>query len=784
MATPKFSIGIIDTDAVKDKVKHLLDVHPWMLEKKFTMVHKRHDIEKLIESAIQAGKCALDFETEGLNTRQNEDGEPIHNIVGVCLAYNDYEGFYIPVKHVDKDDIPFNADKEHLIRQLKLLIKNCVIIFHHFKYDGQVLFNHGIEITEGDRYEDTMLQAAVEDASRKSKGLKTLSETQLNRKMIEIRDLLGKDQPVTFQSVPVPLATYYGGSDALNTFALHEFFNSSMNNIDPTGKGGMWLVYRIEKKAQLVVLEMERNLVHIDIPYLKDLRDSQIKKRDNLRTMIHQKVGKEFDIDSPKQLGEILFDKLLIPYPRDAQKTESGQYQTDEKVLSKLTSHEIINWVLDYRGTQKILGTYIENFIKNADRLGRVKFQLNQVQADTGRFSASGGEGLHVDGYSGVNCQNISVAHGPNDPNLRRAIIARPGFKLVAIDYSGEELRIAANFSREPKWVDEFVHGTGDIHSITAKALYDLTDEAATKMDKKEFKELRGTGKSVNFLTIYGGGAGRLSAVAKVPMEKAQLMLLKFFKALPHLKRWLDLEKVKSRKRGYSLTAFGRRRPLAFYYESGDKKLMSEGDRKATNAAIQGTGADIMKIALHRVWQWIRENGHQENVRILFPVHDEIVFEMRETVLDILIPAISELMKLDDILKGHLKWPVGLEVDAEYGDTWDVDHNYFEELKKEAEKGPSVAQEKEQKSTEKKDENKIEVPSEEVYYIEIKEAFGEESARILKKIMLYTKENSSKFEGPKKHISIVDKDGKKRKPSSAKVCVDVFKALLDWNKIK
>lgn len=281
---------------------------------------------------------------------------------------------------------------------------------------------------------------------------------------------------------------------------------------------------------------------------------------------------------------------------------------------------------------------------------------------------------MEVDGCSGVNCQNIPSNYDPGAIDLRKGIVARPGYKLVAIDYSGEELRIATNMSKEEVWTNEFLYGTGDLHTISARAIYNKAPgEPVTKLE-------RGAGKSMNFLVLYGGGATRLAEAAKIPLEVARAGVENFFTELKGLSSWMKREVRECRKRGYTRTAFGRRRPLYEYYGSEDEKIQAKGDRIACNAAVQGTGGDIIKIALWRVWDFKRRNNLSDAFRILIPIHDEVVYEVREDLLHELIPKISELMKMDDILKDHLGWRVGLEVDAEYGDTFHVDRNYYKEV--------------------------------------------------------------------------------------------------------
>lgn len=541
-----------------------------------------------------------------------------------------------------------------------------------------MLRNYGIVIEDDDKYEDTYLMAAIWDASLKpqERGLKFLVEKFIGREMIEINELGiegSKKNTVAFDMVPPQKAVYYGASDGMCTFALYEFLKAKIDEQDPTGKKGPWAIYGIEKRCMFVTMEMERSLAKIDRAYFEKCKEDVIDRMNKLVTGIYNIAGREFDVNSPKQLGTLLFEELKIPYPIK-EKTKTGLYITSEKILELLEGkYPIIDMILTYRGYGKVMGTYIENFLKNADENEEVKFSLNQIGADTGRYSASGGQGLNEDGYSGVNCENIPNydPDNPNSVNLRKGVIARPGYKMVSIDYSGEELRIAANYSREPKWIDEFLNGTGDLHTKTAQAV--TGKQKVSKMERRNSKTL-------NFHILYGGGAGGFAARAKLPYHVAKKMLIDFFREYSSLKRWIDKEAKAAKLRGYSLTALGRRRPLGEFYNNPDPKIAAKGDRCAINSAVQGAAADLIKIALYRVWKWIRDSGLQNDIRILAPIHDEILFEVKEDKLDALVPEMCNIMRLPDITKA-LKWPVPLDVDVEYGDSFYVDHNFWEEQK-------------------------------------------------------------------------------------------------------
>lgn len=670
-------------DLATESVKGIIDELPWMRDKKISLLYKRHDIETFIDRCIENGKAAFDLETTGLNTRPHPEKRSYCEIIGVGIALSRDEGVYIPVAHEDSE---YNVSMEFLLAEIKRLAANCILIFHNFKYDGQVLRNYGVliggEQCDPDMFEDTLLLSSIQDASRRKKGLKFLSESLLNREMLNIKNMgvIVSDKNVpAFDQVPPEKAIYYAVPDVINTYYLFEVLSEMMNEIDPTEKAGPWIIYRkVEKPCMFVTMEMERNHILVDIDYLKKIESQLLKRIDDCLKIAHKAAGRTFDLSSPKQLAVILYDELKLPYYGEKE-TKSGNKETSESVLEKIVdTHPIVQAVLDFRHYEKQLNTYVRNFLKNHDENNMIKFELNQAKADTGRFTATGGKGVKFDGYCGVNCQNLPRTKKDDDKsfNIRRVLIARPGFKIVTIDYSGEELRIAANLSREEKWLHEFLYGTGDLHTITAQIIHNKQNVT---------KEERSNGKTLNFLTLYGGGPGGFATQAKIPIDKAKKMIRNFFNQYKGLSRWIKNEIARGRKRGYSVTALGRRRPLSGFYKSGDRGLAAKGDRCIINSCVQGTGSDIIKIALHRVSKWIRENDLSDQIRILMPIHDEIVFEIANdgteesiTAFGRYIEEISELMKIDDVII-KLGWPIHLEVDAEYGDSLSITNDYFKE---------------------------------------------------------------------------------------------------------
>lgn len=672
-----YALEFLDNEMIEEKVQEIIAKKEWMHKKKFVLIDTIAELDKFVAEAAEVGECVVDFETNGLNVGPVGRGVEIIKMAGVCLSFHEDYGVYVPVAHREGRNLPLDV----VVTRLRQIIAACVTIYHNFKFDGEILRNHGIFIEDPDKYHDTMLMIAVLESDRKDKGLKGLSDEKLGQEQIELKQLLpGKDH-VDFTTIHPKEAVWYGASDGVCTMGLYHWCRDKLLELDPQKKNGMHFIYNVERACQLVVMEMERNLVKVDVKYYSGLFHKVGDRLKELEDEIFKAAGEVFDINSIPQLGRILFEKFAIPYPSD-EKSKTGQYTVKDEILEKIKNkHPLPRMIQEFRELGKLHTTYLGNLVKNVDKNDCVKFQLNQVTADSGRFSSKGGKGLHHDGYSGVNCQNIPAGSDEDPWKLRKGIIARPGYVICSIDYSGEELRIAANFSREPVWIKEFNEGEGDLHSITASLLFGGATPAEYAV-RKDLKPLRKIAKIVNFLILYGGGASKLAEQAKITMQDATERLEKFFAALDKLSEWMKVERMRARKRGYSLTAFGRRRPLAEMYASGDRGLISKADRLACNAAIQGTGADVIKIAMYRVWCYIRKNNLQDDIRMMFPIHDEIVYEIKEDKLDTLIPALCQVMKIDDLTQNILKWPVKLEVDAEYGENFLVKNNYYEDLKK------------------------------------------------------------------------------------------------------
>ena len=577
---PIVTVGF--SEMLEDGIKELTTKMAWMANHTMRLCKSLDELRTFVDQAIGSGRCAVDTETTSLNTRMKSirdplapNGirqEPCAKIVAFCLAFESALGLYIPVGHQEDEEL--NLPLDAVLEQINRLCKNCITIYHNAKYDLAVLKNYGIVIDRYEHIEDTEILSRIYDTGVKFVGLKPTAEKILGRKMLEIGDVSPGSKRLDL--VSPKLAATYGASDAICTLDLFLYFISQQIVKDQMP------IYNLEKRTLFVVLSMESNYVKIDVDYLMKAREVAYKKLNDIRTTVHQLAGKEFNLGSTQQLGKLLFDDLGYAYP-DKRKTATGQYKTDTATLEKIAKqYPIVESIIEYRGLEKCVGTYVEKLIANHDEEGCVKLGFKQTGTDTGRFSSPGGMGIDIDGYCGINVQSLPGAKKGLPvymPDIRRSLVARPGYTIVAMDYSGEELRVATNLSREPKWMEEFLHGDADIHSATARAIF----------QKNEITEAeRGAGKTINFLVMYGGGSRGLAEQAHISEREAKRLLDAFFKGLPTLKKWIDREILKARKLKYSKTAFGRVRPLHMFYDSGDRGSEAHADRCAVNHLVQG----------------------------------------------------------------------------------------------------------------------------------------------------------------------------------------------------
>lgn len=692
--------------------------YPWMKDKKFVCVLDPVEVKELVDRSIAAGMCALDTETSGLDTRVY-DGKCNTFIAGLCISYDGVSGYYIPVNHGDVDagtgvwirNPKICVDLELIRSEIQRLLDNCICIYHNSLYDHAVLEGNGFVIPEFAKpeqkipvrvgkhtltvrrlaWEDTHCLAYLWDSSMKRKSLKILSETKLGMKMLELSDLFKGKEIMYYCLDPVNNrdCLLYGASDAICTYLLYQFF------VKERVKEDQAFIYYYELRCAISTRQMGKNHCRIDIDKIKEYKSLLLDIQNDVAKEANEMLGREVNLASPAQVALALVNDFKIDVTVKDESTGEVKkvkgkpvYETGVEILEKFSKDcPFIDLILIYRDINKTVGTYLDNFLERADKNNEVRFKFQQWLVETGRFSCSGGEAY--EGYSGVNIQALTKPLKSKDKKnpetgelypfeelvrkkgsgffLRSAVIARPGCKIVAIDYSGQELRVAANISNEPIWIKEFLEGDGDLHSQTAKIIFRTDTPDATQRDNS---------KMINFQTLYGGGPKALSESLGISMDAAKDFQQKMLGGLKHLKIWFEKTKKRAHETKYAETPLGRRRKL-FGIDSEDRMEVSKAERNAINTPVQGTGGDMMKIAMAQCRDYISKIPSADEVRMLFTVHDELVFEIKEDKLDEHIPNLMNIMSLETILNKALEWKVPLTMDCEVGDSWEVEYEYF-----------------------------------------------------------------------------------------------------------
>ena len=507
---------------------------------------------------------------------------------------------------------------------------------HNLKFDIKVLFKYNIEVS-GPLYDTMVAHYLINPDMRHN--LDTLSESYLNYSPISIESLIGKrgKNQGSMKDVPVEELTDYAAEDADLTLQLKQIFDKELkaNEVENIFKN-------IEIPMIHVLADMEKEGISIDSSYLNNLDKVFESELDKLKNGIFNKSGEEFNLNSPKQLGDILFDKLkLVSKPK---KTKTGQYSTSEEVLSSLANeHEIIRSILEWRSLDKLQNTYVRSLPNEVSaRTGRIHTKFNQTVTTTGRLSSNN-----------PNLQNIPI-RTQNGQKIREAFIPKnDDFELLAADYSQIELRVIASISKDKNMIDAFVKNQ-DIHTITASKIYDLDPENVTR-------EQRGNAKTVNFGIIYGVSAFGLSQQTNLSRSESKIMIDNYFENYPGLRDYMSSQIDFARNKGYVETIMGRRRYLQ-NINSQNNMLRSGAERNAINAPIQGSAADIIKIAMIRVHKKFKEQSLKS--KMLLQVHDELVFDVHKSEKDI----VKNIVK--DTMESAVKLDVPLKIDLEFGKNW------------------------------------------------------------------------------------------------------------------
>ncbi len=577
-----------------------------------------------LQNLLKQENVCFDTETTGLDPLTAE-------LVGISFSWEATKGFYIPFPE-DR------SEAQQLIEQLRPFFEaeNISKIGQNLKYDIKVLAKYNIEV-KGVLF-DTMLAHYLINPDMRH-NMDVLSETYLNYTPVSITELIGKKgkNQLSFRDVPIEKQTEYAVEDADITFQLKEHFAPELSEAKTVS-----LFEDIEIPLLRVLADMEVEGINLDKKFLESLSEELDNDIKNLERKIYAEAGEEFNIASPKQLGVILFEKMkLVDKPK---KTKTGQYSTAEDVLSYLAKdHEIIQNILDFRGLSKLKSTYVDALPTQVnENTGRVHTDYMQTVAATGRLSSNN-----------PNLQNIPI-RTERGRQVRKAFIPRSEeYTLLAADYSQIELRIIAALSEEETMIEAFKNGE-DIHASTAAKVFDVPIEEVSR-------EQRGNAKTVNFGIIYGVSAFGLSNQTSLSRSEAKELIDTYYKTYPKLRNYMSEQVDFARDNGYVQTVLGRRRYLKDI-NSANAIVRGAAERNAVNAPIQGSAADIIKIAMINIHKKLKEGNHK--TKMLLQVHDELVFDVYKPELE----TIQTLIKTE--MESAYTLAVPLDVDLGLGNNW------------------------------------------------------------------------------------------------------------------
>ncbi|WP_318448366.1 DNA polymerase I [Photobacterium leiognathi] len=587
-----------------------------------------------LEQLKAAKAFAFDTETDGLDYMTA-------NVVGVSFAIEEGKAAYVPVAH-DYLDAPAQLDRDWVLAQLKPLLEdpNQAKIGQNLKFDASIVARYGIEM-QGIVF-DTMLESYVFNSVVGRHDMDSLALRYLEHKNISFEEIAGKGKKqLTFNQIDLAQAGPYAAEDADITLRLH---NALYPKVEADEK--LKHVFEtIEMPLVPVLSRMERTGVYVDSMLLGAQSTEIAARLDELEKKAFEIADQEFNLSSPKQLQVILFEKMGLPVLK---KTPSGTPSTNEEVLQELAlDYPLPKLILEYRGLAKLKSTYTDKLPKMVNpATGRVHTSYHQAVTATGRLSSSD-----------PNLQNIPVRN-EEGRRIRQAFVAQSGYKILAVDYSQIELRIMAHLSGDKALLDAFRHGK-DIHAATAAEILGLDIEQVSS-------EQRRRAKAINFGLIYGMSAFGLAKQLDMGRNEAQDYMNVYFERYPGVLEYMESTRNTASEKGYVETLFGRRLYLPDI-KSRNGLRRKAAERAAINAPMQGTAADIIKLAMIAVDHWVQQQP-QDEVRLLMQVHDELVFEVKESALESVTAEVKALMEQAATLD------VPLIADAGFGDNWDQAH--------------------------------------------------------------------------------------------------------------
>ncbi|WP_168400157.1 DNA polymerase I [Acinetobacter indicus] len=587
------------------------------------------DWDVLFQRLSTATRFAFDTETTSLDYR-------IAQIVGFSVAFDATEAFYVPLAH-DYAGAPEQLNRETVLAQIKPILENPAVekIGHHLKYDAHVLENHGIHLQGW--YFDTMLASYVLNSVATRHGMDDVARLYLSHLTTTYEQIAGKGaKQKTFNQIEIETAAHYAAEDAHVTYRLYEVLNEKLQRHPELSN----LLHHIEMPVARVLTQMEENGIKLDLNFLDQLGVEFSNTMLQLEQQIIELAGQPFNVSSPKQVGEILFEKLGI---KGGKKTATGQYSTSESILEKI-EHPIASLIVEYRGLSKLKSTYTDGLQKQANSSShRVHTSYHQALTATGRLSSTD-----------PNLQNIPVRMDIGR-QIRKAFIAPEGRVLLAADYSQIELRLMAHFSQDDALVDAFNHGQ-DVHRRTAAEVLNIALEDVTPDQRRQ-------AKAVNFGLLYGMSEFGLIRQLGFTREESQNYIKQYFQRYPGIYEYMQRTRQVALEQGFVETLTGRR----LYTPDIDARNMmvrKAAERAAINAPLQGSAADIIKMAMVEVDKMLP----RDQAKMLLQVHDELVFEVDADVADELAP------KLAEVMQSVIELSVPLVVEVGKGQNWDEAH--------------------------------------------------------------------------------------------------------------
>ena len=599
----------------------------------YTCILQMDNLLKWIDKCKKATVIAIDTETDRLDYIEA-------NLVGISISVTENEAAYIPLNH-NYEKAPAQLPIDDVLKALKPILENHQIkkIGHHLKFDAHIfarydIFLQGIEF-------DSMLESYVLNSVASRHDMNSVAKFYLNRDTIKFEKIAGKGvKQLTFNNIDIDTATKYAAEDADITLCLHNYLWRELNK-----EQSLKVLYeKIEKPLISILFEIEENGVLVDSEMLKEQSNQLSVALSEIEKQAFAIAETEFNLGSPKQLQEILYKKLEIPIIK---KTPKGQPSTAEDVLQELShEHKLPKIILEHRSLSKLRSTYTEKLPQQiSHRTGRIHTSYHQAVTATGRLSSSN-----------PNLQNIPI-RTKEGRRIREAFIAPENNSILAADYSQIELRIMAHLSNDQALLDAFSTGQ-DIHRSIAAEVLDIHTEKVTS-------EQRRWAKAINFGLIYGMSAFGLAKQLGIPRYQAQEYIDLYFKNYPQVQSFMDETKEKARKHGHIETIYGRRLYLPdINSKNGLRRKYAE--RSAINAPMQGSAADIIKLAMIDVSNWLKSENAP--ARIIMQVHDELVLEVQSDVISDIRSKIVEIMESTVSLK------VPLIVDVGVGKNWDEAH--------------------------------------------------------------------------------------------------------------